>query len=282
MKAIEKILVLIVIYTILLYFAWVIIGTRAHGYSIKFNESEQVLMQMAYREGKYLEKPEILQAILLNETVAGRFGRHGDKHLGKHWKRHSYGIMQIQFNTAIQILRQNGELKKWEAWSDQRLKIYLKNDDKFNIHVARLIVQQLWKKYHNWDYVLLAYNVGTGNVRRYGLKRDPNGYLAKAYYHLDHTIKKFNAPVKYLEMLERMTQWDIKQILNLKITYKNWRDSTTNNVDNVYHTIIKGDTLSGLAKHYLGNMKRWTEIQALNLHVVPTNMKIGTTLTIRR
>lgn len=254
---------------------------NAYGYSIKFSESEQALMQMAYREGQHLDKPEILQAILLNETVAGRFGRHGDKHLGRHWKQHSYGVMQIQFSTALQILRQNGMLKKWEAWSDHRLKIYLKNDDKFNIHVARLIVQQLWEKYKDWDYVLLAYNVGTGNIRKYGLKRDPNGYLAKAYYHLDHTIKRFNIPAKYREMLLRMHLREIQRILNFKITYINWRDNAPKNVDNTYHTVIKGDTFTKLAKVYYGSMKKWTTIQNLNPDVVPTNIKIGSTLLIK-
>ena len=254
----------------------------AFGYSIKFSKSEQALMQMAYREGQYLEKPEILQAILLNETVAGRFGRHGDKHLGRHWKQHSYGVMQIQFGTAIQILRQNGMLKKWETWSDHRLKIYLKNDDKFNIHVARLIVEQLWKKYKNWDYVLLAYNVGTGNVRKYGLKRDPNGYLAKAYYHLDHTIKKFNAPTKYMEMLERMNLREIQRILNIKIVYKNWRDNAEQNTNKTYHTVNRGDTFSKLAKIYYGSIYKWTIIQDLNPNIEPTKIKIGSILLVKR
>lgn len=243
-----------------------------YGYSIRFNKSETTLMQMAYQEGKHLERPEILQAILLNETVAGRFGRLGDKHF-KDWRRRSYGIMQVQFKTAKFILKKNREL----YMSDEKLLLYLRSDDRFNIYVARLYVQYLWKKYKNWDYVLLAYNVGPKNIRKYKLEYDPNGYLAKAYFYFEHTIKKFNIPVRHSEMLARMVPWDIKQI----ITYNFWRNYTPKYVDKMYHTVIKGDTFSKLAKAYFGDMKRWTEIQELNPHVVPTNIKIGSTLLIK-
>jgi hypothetical protein len=243
----------------------------AEAYSIKLSKAEKALMADAYKEGKRIGKPEILQAILLNETVAGRFGRVGD--VDKDWRKQSYGVMQIQFNTARRLAPKD--------MSDQELLIYVASDDKFNIRLARVLVEQLWRRYKDWDRVLLAYNVGPWNVDRYGLKYDPNGYLAKAYFHLTSTIKEFNLPFKHAEMLERMTVVDVRKIKSIKVTYKSWRDYSRGWIPGMYHTVVKGDTLSKLAKKYLGNWRRWTDIQKLNPAVIPSNMKIGSTLRIK-
>jgi hypothetical protein len=263
---IVRVLILIVQTLCIVALSWFLWGSNANAYSIKLNESEQALMTMAYREGKHLDKPEILQAILLNETVAGRFGRIGDAHF-KNWRKRSYGVMQIQFNTARRILNSHGLFKHW---TNEKLLIYLRGDDRFNMYVSRLIVQQLWNRYKDWDYVLLAYNVGTWNIGKHGLEYDPNGYLARAYFHITSTIKEFNSPFKYQEMLVRMSETEVQRLLK------------DNNEKSTYHKVKRGDTLSKLALHYFGDIKRWTEVQKLNPLVIPTNMKIGSTLLIRR
>ena len=254
-------------------------ATLCHGYSIALNSDERRLMGMAYVEGKkgHVNTSKILQAILLNETVAGRYGRLGDKDQ-KDWKRRSYGVMQIQFITAAATLNQ------WVGsyGTDKNMLDLLTHDDSFNIWVSRLIVTDLWNMYKDWDYVMLAYNVGTGNIRKYGLKYDPNGYLARAYFHLTSTIIEFNKPFKRAEIMAALHERDVQRILASTITYKNWRDYTTKNVAMLKHTVIKGDTFTGLAQTYLGDMGRWEEIQELNPEVTPTKIKIGSTLIIKR
>jgi hypothetical protein len=245
------------------------------GYTIKFNASEQHLLNIAYEEGKHLDKPEILQAIMLNETVAGRYGRFGDQHF-RDWKKRSYGVMQIQFSTAYGILNKlfpDYISKKMTVEDQGTLLTWLTIDDRFNIHVARLIVEQLWNKYKNWDYVMLAYNVGVGNIRKYGLNRDPNGYLAKAHFHLEHTIPTVNAPIYHREKLEEMTRWEIERLTRPKLL-----KYYALNYD--YHKVVKGDTFSKLAQKYFGDWRKWREIQKLNPHIEPTKIEIGSWIRI--
>jgi nucleoid-associated protein YgaU len=46
------------------------------------------------------------------------------------------------------------------------------------------------------------------------------------------------------------------------------------------HTVIAGDTLAALAKHYYGDPGRWPEIAARNQVTDPRLLRIGQRLTI--
>jgi hypothetical protein len=161
-------------------------------------------MDMAYIEGSYMDDPELLQMILLNESVAGRYGRRGDTHF-KNWRKRSYGIMQVQFRTAKFMMKR---LTKHES-KDRGLLFILETNDLFNMYIARKYCEyvrtyleaRMKTSVSRW-HVLLAYNVGPRNVVKRGFKHDPNNYVQRAVGHLANTILPYNAPRKYKESLE--------------------------------------------------------------------------------
>lgn len=214
----------------------------AHAFSANRGQTE--LLNLAYEEGKGLSHPEILQVIMMNETVAGKWGRHGDKNF-EDWKKQCYGIMQIQFYTAKLVVR---GMKDYSFQSEQELLKRLQYDDLFNIRVARQFVKWLLK-YNEGDYykAILSYNVGPGNVKKHGLKHDPNGYVKKAKRQVVR-ITKFNA--------------------------------VQGNGCIVQHTIQRGDTLSKLSAKYLHSWKRWKEILRVNSGLDPHNLKVGSKIYI--
>jgi hypothetical protein len=213
-----------------------------------YTESQIKLLKMAYEEGKNLPKhPEILQIILLNESLAGKVGRHGDKKF-KSWRMHAYGVMQVQFRTAKLVVKNQTSLKFPNDWA---LRNKLKNDDAFNIHIARLYVAWLMKlNKGNYFKTILSYNTGPGSVKKHGFSWDPNKYVAKAKRNL-HEMVKFNL------------KHDIA-------------DGTV-----ITHTIKRGDTLARIAKLYLNCQKRWKEIHAVNPKVNPKRLEVGATLYVK-
>ena len=154
--------VVVLIGTILLCF---FIGFNAH--AAKFNRGEVELLNLAYSIGKSTGFPEYFQSIMLNETVAGRWGRHGDKNF-KSWKRQSYGVMQVQFTTARAM---------YKDMNDKELLLRLRFDDAFNLRTAKKHFMYLLKEFRNDPArAVLAYNVGSYSVHKNGFSRDPNKY----------------------------------------------------------------------------------------------------------
>ena len=51
-------------------------------------------------------------------------------------------------------------------------------------------------------------------------------------------------------------------------------------LDEITHTVVRGDTLWSLAVRYLGSGHRWIEIQQANGGIDPHRLQIGTTLRI--
>lgn len=228
--------------TILTVLFLLFIVFSAHAASYDRGQTE--LLNLAYEVGKSLPHPELLQVIMMNETVAGRWGRHGDKNF-KNWKKQSYGIMQVQLYTAKLVLR---ALPEYKFKDDRELRIRLQYDDLFNLKVACVFVKDLLA-FNKGDYfkTILSYNVGPGNVRKFGFSFDPNGYVKKARSNLIRMMK-FNA--------------------------------RQGNGCIIKHTIKRGDTLSKLAGEYLHDWKRWKEILRSNSGLDPRNLKIGDTIYI--
>lgn len=212
--------------------------------ALTYNRGQTELLNLAYEEGKVLPHPELLQVIMMNETVAGKWGRHGDKKF-KNWKSQCYGVMQIQFYTAKMVV------ENWTDYNfidDEALRRRLQFDDLFNIKIAVLYIQYLLK-FNKGDYfrTVLSYNVGPGNVQKHDLTFDPNKYVKKAKLQITRMMK-FNA--------------------------------NQNNGGIVTHTIKRGDTLSKLAGKYLHNWRRWKEILRTNPGLDVRNLKIGSKIYI--
>jgi hypothetical protein len=229
----------------LIFFGTFLIFQCSDAHAIKFNRGETELLNLAYHEGAKIGHPEMLQAIMLNESVAGRWGRHGDKHF-KNWKSQCYGVMQIQLYTARMVI------DTWTNYqmSDKELRTRLQYDDAFNVEIARRYYEYLLTMCNDDPFLaLLGYNVGPGNVIDHGTSFDPNGYLPKA--------------VKYIKLLNR---FNIVQ----------------GNGSIVKYTIKKGDTLFKIAQCILFNGWRWKEIAGANPEIEPTKLKVGSVIYIRK
>lgn len=234
---ITKIQSVMVVFLCLLVFS-----ISCEAYSIRFNNEETKLMNTAWKLSLSTEYPEIFQAIMINESVAGRYGRFGDTRF-KDWKRRSYGVMQIQFYTAQRMV---GDL-----YTDQELLRLLTTNDDFNILIGAMYFQKLLDMFNgDWKKAALSYNVGPGNVIKHNLNFDPNNYISKIKYHLKNTIYEFN--------------------------------KREDNKDVIIYVVKKGDTLSKIAQNILGDWRKWKEIHKLNSWIIPEKMEIGTELIIRK
>jgi len=138
------------------------------------------LMSMANHYGKIIGFPETMQAILLQETQGGRV-RTDKRQEQYEWA--SFGVMQIQPETAKYILE--CLLHKENVPDVPTLKMMLKTNDSFTIHLSTVYFKYLYDKYldrgnHSgtaWRMALLAYNIGPGKLTEQGITYDPNKYL---------------------------------------------------------------------------------------------------------
>ena len=168
-----------------------------------FTTDQHRVLDIAKLEGQEAQFPETIQAIALQESLAGAAGRHGDKHF-KDWKKRSYGIMQVRFVTAKWILH----LKFGShIYTDAGLLHNLTYNDKFNIFVGRIYFEYLYNRFKGhdmrWTKSVLAYNFGIGNVLKHGLSKDPNDYVKKVHQrikslrtHIPHKLFKTKTSMK--------------------------------------------------------------------------------------
>lgn len=213
-----------------------------------WNRGEVELLNLAYQYGKKIlpENPEILQVLMMNETVVGRWGRYGDDHF-EDWRKHCFGVMQIQFYTARFCIKNFTSYKM----TDKQLVTRLRFDDAFCIELAGYYVKWLFEFNHgNFKKTILSYNVGPGNVQKHGLSHDPNHYLARAIKNLSQCILPFN---------------------------KRHGNGTI-----VEYKIRKYDTLYKIAAKLLCDGKRWREILDANPDIEPRNLQIGDVLLVRK
>jgi hypothetical protein len=107
--------------------------------------------------------PELVCSIMLNETAAGESLKHsvGDRFL-KAFNR-SYGIMQVRFKTCKFLIKKFG-FKEFRNLPDEKILVYLMEDNKFNIAIANAYIALLRKKYKDdTKKVVIAYNSGYYN-----------------------------------------------------------------------------------------------------------------------
>ena len=127
---------------------------------------EQIdLLGMAYAIG-YRDGGEsharLVQAVLLQETIAGLLGRLG--HLSAPLGKRSYGVMQVKVVAAHDVLRRHPDLGKFNT--DDQLITRLITDDEFNIRVASAYLKFLRKNKGSDQQALVAYNIGLNAARR--------------------------------------------------------------------------------------------------------------------
>lgn len=169
---------------------------------VRYTDEEKQLMILAYRVGRELAgSPETIQAILLVETYAGRYGdRIGDRHLGI--GKRSYGVMQVKVATARRVLRVHPNVvvkyfdKPLVEVTDEEIIAKLLNDDEFCIRIGTLnFVLEKQLVNNDWTRAVVAYNTGSVGLK---LVANPETfvYTQKIKQKIDQEIKPFNKEMK--------------------------------------------------------------------------------------
>lgn len=122
----------------------------------------KIAFDIAYQDGG-LQHAELIQGMLLQESLAGLLGRIG--HMTAPVGKRSYGVMQVKVTAAEDVLGRDPYLGQFD--SDNELITNLIVDDEFNIRVASKLFLYLRAKTKTDDHALLAYNVGLRASRRY-------------------------------------------------------------------------------------------------------------------
>ncbi len=128
-----------------------------------------------------------LQAVLLQETIAGQLGRIG--HMTAPVGKRSYGVMQVKVSAARDVLRKHKEFGKFR--SDEELIIALMTDDEFNIRIASRFLNHLISKTDSIEAALVAYNIGLRASRKIS-RPDEFKYVLRTQLNLGEVVQHFN------------------------------------------------------------------------------------------
>lgn len=155
---------------------------------------EQVrLLQTAYDIGRTdggHEHAELLQAVLLQETIAGQLGRIG--HMTAPVGKRSYGVMQVKVSAARDVLRDHPDFGGFR--SDEELIVELMSDDVFNMRIASKFLLHLKDRTETEDAALVAYNIGLRASRKIA-SPDKFKYVVRTRRNLTEVVQQFNQTI---------------------------------------------------------------------------------------
>ena len=152
---------------------------------------EQVnLLRMAYNIG-YRDggktQARLVQAVLLQETIAGQLGRLG--HLSAPLGKRSYGVMQVKVVAARDVLRHRPQLGSFST--DDQLITRLITDDEFNIRIASAYLKYLRHVTRSNHKALVAYNIGRNAARRV-MDASDFKYVQRVERYLAVVVSRYN------------------------------------------------------------------------------------------
>ncbi|ALP53071.1 hypothetical protein Tel_07830 [Candidatus Tenderia electrophaga] len=156
-------------------------------------DEQAVLMQTAYEIGLAdggAAHGELLQAVLLQETIAGQLGRIG--HMTAPVGKRSYGVMQVKVSAARDVLRRHEAFGRFR--SDEELIVALMSDDVFNMRIASKFLLHLKNHTHSEDAALVAYNIGLRASRKIA-KPTKFKYVVRTRRNLTEVVQHFNQTV---------------------------------------------------------------------------------------
>lgn len=141
----------------------------------KLTSDQMRVLNFAYKTSKEdgHKHPELLQAILLQETKAGGVNSYkvAGQEFGLKTNERYYGLAQIKLTAARDVLKTYPELKnKYEFHTDTDEEIIaqlIMNDD-FNIEVASKYLLIISKYSKDSNFIIAAYNKGVGGARSMG------------------------------------------------------------------------------------------------------------------
>jgi hypothetical protein len=150
---------------------------------------------LAYKVGEEVGHPETIQALMLQETNAGRAGL-VDNNLPPN--KRSFGIMQMQPGTAKAVLNQYPELRDqyfpgYRAITDRSIITLLLTNNEACIRIAAYHYKDLMERARgNWSKAVASYNLGIGGVQR--IRDVANfGYVQSVRTKLKSIVRPFNA-----------------------------------------------------------------------------------------
>lgn len=146
----------------------------------------QLAYEIGFEDGGH-QHAELVQAILMQETIAGQLGRMG--HMTAPVGKRSYGVMQVKVSAARDVLNEYSELGEFRA--DEELIVALLSNDEFNIRIASKFLLQLGGRSRTMDKSLVAYNIGLSASHSVD---DPQSfkYVLGARSYLEEVVRPFN------------------------------------------------------------------------------------------
>ena len=148
------------------------------------------LLSLAYKIG-YEDGGEshakFLQAVLMQETIAGQLGRLG--HLSAPLGKRSYGVMQVKVPAARDVLRHKPQLDHFRT--DEQLIARLIADDEFNLRIASAYLKYLRKLSASDHQALVAYNVGP-NAAKNVVDPAQFKYVQRIELYMSKVVEPFN------------------------------------------------------------------------------------------
>lgn len=162
-------------------------------YTVTPEDTKAAYLTMVYEVASGYKHPEVLQAILLQEsnggthpTLIGSPNAHPDKR--------SYGVMQVTLKTARSLLERYAYLRDayfperpMSEVADREIKTLLLRNHRANIEIAAALFD-LYLSTSNGDVnrAIAAYNVGIGGVKR--LKNPASFRYVKEVRHKIQTV----------------------------------------------------------------------------------------------
>jgi LysM domain len=151
---------------------------------------QTTLLSIAYQTAKDdgLKQPQLLQAILLQESAAGELRSYkvAGQEFGLTTNHRYYGVAQIKLDAAHEVLKHYPEL--WEQFkfhthTDEEVIAKLIENDTFNIAVASKYLVLLNKMgYKSPRAMAAAYNMGPGGAQ--GVDVSKNAYATGVAHHM--------------------------------------------------------------------------------------------------
>jgi hypothetical protein len=135
------------------------------------SEKQHRLLTMAYKVGKEnkLPHPEIMQAILLQETLAGGLDSYRVANPGPNAY---FGPMQLKLSAARDVLKRDPSLYEkygFHTRTDDEVKANLILNERFNLEVAAKYLSILVREYgYRGGRLMNAYNRGPTGVKSVG------------------------------------------------------------------------------------------------------------------
>lgn len=158
-------------------------------------KNQMFIMDVARIEGSVIGWPETIQAIQVVESSCG-VNKYGPK--GNDLSNRYFGSSQMKVSTARYVLETIRKDPK--TYSNEQIMIRLLINDVWAIQLSRDYFMYLMDKFKHhpepWKHAVLAYNRGPGTVKKYGLKKDPYGYVKNIGKTIRTIVRPYNRRVK--------------------------------------------------------------------------------------